>query len=715
MSSDNIPAQYLCPINQTIMVNPVMCPDGYTYEDQAIREWLRNHNTSPITRTYMDSSRIVPNRALKDLIDEYNAQQLQNTTSTNNNVGLGSSIITVPTIEIIRKFIKSPFNGMTYEYICHKPIGDYKDHRVPITCFGIIDVSGSMDSICSITDSVNTETDNLTRLDLIKYALQTIISMLNDNDTLVLVKFSDRSSKIFSGQMNQVNKARAKSVVESLQTEGSTNIWDSLKTAYDDVIANRYSNVKMLLLTDGEANINPPMGILPTFKRYLDKNPNVNVELTTFGFSYDVDSKSLFDLCEMTGSSFNFIPDASMVGTTFINYLANSLNSSYEKHLVNPVTTIDGIDETNLTDFNMLSHDEQYEIIRQHVYEFLRDICFETDSKNRIVTASMTEKYMRLKHIIEHLKDTNRSKLLTELYRDFCSPLNKTNDEQITKAITNNEWFKKWGYHYLLSLSSAHKIRKCHNFKDCGVQMYGNEYFSELRDEINDIFCSLPPPIPSGRSNSYNRYGYGSMQPTTQTSQPINMTRYLNNSGGCFANWCRIKLFDGSYKRLDELNGSEMLFVNNSDQNDVNTAGRIKYVIKTKVPNSQTNMCKIGDLFITNWHPIKYGDTWVFPNQVTNVFAQNIDWYYNIILEQTNNLRPYSVIIENIECITMAHNIVNFDDTNDILQHNYFGNDSVTRDLECFIVTGQTSNIITVENYQIIRGNDSRICGIIRG
>ena len=100
---------------------------------------------------------------------------------------------------------------------------------------------------------------------------------------------------------------------------------------------------------------------------------------------------------------------------------------------------------------------EQYEIIRYHVYEFLRDICFESNPKERIVLPSMIEKYMRLKHIIEHLRDTNGSKLLAELYRDFCSPFNKTNDEQITKAITNNEWFKK-----TLCLTKCSKILNFH-------------------------------------------------------------------------------------------------------------------------------------------------------------------------------------------------------------------------------------------------------------
>jgi len=42
--------QYLCPILGTIMENPVLAPDGYTYEKSAIEDWIRRDGTSPITR-----------------------------------------------------------------------------------------------------------------------------------------------------------------------------------------------------------------------------------------------------------------------------------------------------------------------------------------------------------------------------------------------------------------------------------------------------------------------------------------------------------------------------------------------------------------------------------------------------------------------------------------------------------------------------------------
>ena len=57
-----IPKEYLCPITHQIMKNPVNAPDGNTYEESALKEWLSRNPTSPITRDPMDSTALVVNR-----------------------------------------------------------------------------------------------------------------------------------------------------------------------------------------------------------------------------------------------------------------------------------------------------------------------------------------------------------------------------------------------------------------------------------------------------------------------------------------------------------------------------------------------------------------------------------------------------------------------------------------------------------------------------
>ena len=75
----------------------------------------------------------------------------------------------------------------------------------------------------------------------------------------------------------------------------------------------------------------------------------------------------------------------------------------------------------------------------------------------------------------------------------------------------------------ILNPSSEHMLRwQCNNFKDPGVQLYGGTLFRHvnyifdaccacdcfslrhLRDEVDDIFCKLPPPTPSIQPRSYS-------------------------------------------------------------------------------------------------------------------------------------------------------------------------------------------------------------------
>ena len=70
---------------------------------------------------------------------------------------------------------------------------------------------------------------------------------------------------------------------------------------------------------------------------------------------------------------------------------------------------------------------------------------------------------------------------------------------QVAEAFSREDWFIKWGLHYLPSLLCAHAAQQCNNFKDPGVQHYGGELFHNQRDEADDIFLSLPAPTPTVR------------------------------------------------------------------------------------------------------------------------------------------------------------------------------------------------------------------------
>ena len=58
----------ICPITQEPIRDAVIDPEGNSYERSAILEWLDQENVSPITRSALFASNLIPNRALMDII-----------------------------------------------------------------------------------------------------------------------------------------------------------------------------------------------------------------------------------------------------------------------------------------------------------------------------------------------------------------------------------------------------------------------------------------------------------------------------------------------------------------------------------------------------------------------------------------------------------------------------------------------------------------------
>ena len=57
-----------CPITQSRLVDPVMDPEGHTYEKSAILDWLSREHTSPLTRNRLTPEMLVPNRLIASIL-----------------------------------------------------------------------------------------------------------------------------------------------------------------------------------------------------------------------------------------------------------------------------------------------------------------------------------------------------------------------------------------------------------------------------------------------------------------------------------------------------------------------------------------------------------------------------------------------------------------------------------------------------------------------
>ena len=63
-----IPGILLCPIGHELMVDPVICADGYSYERFNIESWMVDNKKSPMTNMAFDDKELVSDQSLLKLI-----------------------------------------------------------------------------------------------------------------------------------------------------------------------------------------------------------------------------------------------------------------------------------------------------------------------------------------------------------------------------------------------------------------------------------------------------------------------------------------------------------------------------------------------------------------------------------------------------------------------------------------------------------------------
>ncbi|XP_045809463.1 putative U-box domain-containing protein 50 isoform X1 [Trifolium pratense] len=74
--SSDVPSVFLCPILQEVMKNPHVAADGFSYELEAIEQWLHSgHDTSPMTNLRLKHTLLTPNYTLRSFLEEWQTKQ----------------------------------------------------------------------------------------------------------------------------------------------------------------------------------------------------------------------------------------------------------------------------------------------------------------------------------------------------------------------------------------------------------------------------------------------------------------------------------------------------------------------------------------------------------------------------------------------------------------------------------------------------------------
>ena len=70
-NNDKIEKEFICPITQKIMDEPVITPYGTTYEKSAIIDWINKNQIDYKTENFLSEDMLVTNYILKVAIKEY--------------------------------------------------------------------------------------------------------------------------------------------------------------------------------------------------------------------------------------------------------------------------------------------------------------------------------------------------------------------------------------------------------------------------------------------------------------------------------------------------------------------------------------------------------------------------------------------------------------------------------------------------------------------
>ena len=693
-----IPKEFICPITLNIMKDPVIMSDGQTYEKSAIEKALSISPLSPLTKQPLSMKDAKPNYALKSLIENFLKigkipEMPTNTAKIDKN--------SKPEIESFKtEVIENPQNDK--EVFVNMTITPKKiESRKPILLISLIDVSGSMSSSAS-NELKGNEEANFTRLSLVKHSLKTVTSTLSNDDLMCLITFNSKAvMKLEATKTDEQGKKEIFTKIENMKASGSTNIWDALRLGI--LVSQRYNNYStcLMLFTDGEPNINPPMGIVPSLKEVISDIPNVDFTISTFAFGYQVDSKLMEEISKIGNGIYGYCPDCTMVGTIFVNFMSNiltTIESTIKIEVKNQNQNFNKIFEIGGL-YSGISRHQGFYLDKNDFKNTEINLYLGKEKKKSINGIDLTEKNddimdqyfrFRLIKILEEIIESNNKnnensfqkvKLLfdeinkiekkTEFMKNLLIDLidDDANHGQVEKAI-KEEYYKKWGLNYLLSFLRFHIVEQCGNFKDQSLKFYSNEDFEKMQKNGNKIFISLPAPE--------NDYDKGSNISQTNFTQLC-----YNAYGGCFTGNAFVEMKKGNKKKVKDLRKGDILL----------NGAEVLCVVENKI-NKVENVVCINDVCFSLYHPIEIKGKWVFPCQYFKVEKKFIDSWFNLVLKNRHEIE-----LNGIKAITLGHNR-----TEGILKHPYFGNKKVIEALMKYDT--YKKGYIHTSNLKVVRKNN---------
>ncbi|KAK1671615.1 von Willebrand factor type A domain-containing protein [Colletotrichum godetiae] len=294
-----------------------------------------------------------------------------------------------------------------------------------------------------------------------------------------------------------------------------------------------------------------------------------------------------------------------------------------------------------------------YHLSRSKICSFLSTIIpIAPDGEHKALFRISPEKIKELKALIKDLpakgfpSDPNNKSLVEDL--EGAQPKG-----QVSLALTNEEYYKKWGVHYIPSYLNAHTRQICNTFKDPGPLRYGDDspLFIACRNRLDHAFDSIPPPKPSNQHTATHR-------------GRVSMSHYNSSSGVCFIASTPVRLASSRIVPIKALRRGVAVQT---------PSGPRRVVAILKTPVEREIMCRVGELVVTPWHPLSLdgGKTWTFPANIADQPVRYTGCIYSVLLQPNRDSKAHAINVAGKWGVTLGHGIVTGQDSR---AHQFFGN-----------------------------------------
>ncbi|KAG9784274.1 hypothetical protein KCU88_g2851, partial [Aureobasidium melanogenum] len=614
------------------------------------------------------------------------------------------------------------------------PLAPATLERAPCEIVLVIDVSSSMTAAAPlpmVQDIDERESTGLSILDLTKHAARTELERLDEKDRLGIVAFS-RDAKVAQKlmPMTPAGKRATSKRIDLLRTDSHTNLWAGTCRGLElfgqaDAIGNLQG---LFILTDGMPNhMCPPQGYaaapgprlsamakdgasIPTIRVWIwlqdpvtldavdcrvfvhavansfaTMGTSATLELNTFKRATLNATAALASTWDARRKTLKLEPGNIQYGQTrdvvigcpgiareasihaYLNYKlpngqsqAAGSQESFEKKTALDRATVD------------------YHKSRAAICGFLSSLFpLQPNGEGGVIRGinEMAQAHSRLNSIIASIQslstknDPRVKSLLQDLKGD--EPAGQVTKALILMSEKKENYWEKWGRHYLPSLLHAHQRQMCNSFKDPGPLMYGKEspLFLSYRDKLDLTFDTLPQPTPSLPERQLPIYSEDGSSTGTRSERhrSVTMSEYRSSEAPCFGGMSRISLADGSALPMVTLQAGMSVWTPTG-------ARKVIAVVKTRISSKAgQTLCRIGELLVTPYHPLLQNGSWVFPKDGAETTEFCRSSVFSVLLAPSRDPADHAIKIGGQVCVTLGHGVVAGPE-DDVRAHAFFGN-----------------------------------------